>query len=325
MKLATLVSSYEKSSSPFGALDCYPDPSAWVPEHRWERVLIDKVAAARQVREQSHRGFDAFVCLCDGTRDEDTAGVEVVVELETLGLAYTGAGPEFFDPSRLAQKDACTTVGVDTPRHVFAHGEAEASWAADHLRFPLLVKHPNSYGSLGLVPADRVERPAELWPRVASKVAEFGGALIEEFVEGSEYSVLVAEPAGGNGQPRSWMPVEVVFPPGETFKHFNLKWMDHEQFSTVPVTDAALRERLQHAAGQVFLGLDGTGYARIDLRMDAEGRIFVLDVNPNPGIFYPPGQLATADFILSQSPGGHRGFLQYILDRAFARQARQRP
>jgi hypothetical protein len=49
----------------------------------------------------------------------------------------------------------------------------------------------------------------------------------------------------------------------------------------------------------------------------------MLDCNANPGIFYPPGQFGSADFILSLQPDGHRAFLAHILDCAL-RAARPR-
>ncbi len=322
MKIALLVSSYERSSSEFRELDPYPDPSAWVTGHRWERFLIDRATAVQQVRELAVRDFEAFVCLCDGAVDEDRAGIDVVSELERLGAAYTGAGPQCYEPTRLAMKLACADAMVDTPQFVFAENEADSAMAGDSLRFPVLVKHPNSYSSVDLSAADLVETPDRLWPRVARKVDGFGAALIEEFVEGREFGVLLAEPAEGEADPKAWCPVEVVFPPDETFMHFDLKWKDYKRLRTVLVTDDALAEPILHAAQRVFLGLGCSGYARIDLRMDREGRVFVIDVNPNPGVFYPRDELGTADYILSQSPGGHGAFLQHILACAFRRRER---
>ena len=220
MKIAVLVSSYENSSSPFRGLDEYPEPSIWMPEHQWTRVLIEKASAVRQVREVARAGYDVVVCLCDGVWEEDRAGVEVVIELERQGVAYTGADPRFFNVSRQALKLVCADVQVDTPRYVFASGRQDADLAAEHLRFPLLVKHPDSYGSLGLEKADRVEHPADLWPRVVRKIEQFGGALLEEFIEGREFTVLVAEPGEGEAVPRVYPPVEICFPPGRASNIF---------------------------------------------------------------------------------------------------------
>ncbi|AKT38088.1 SET domain-containing protein-lysine N-methyltransferase [Chondromyces crocatus] len=325
MRLCTLLASYERSESPFHGLDPYPDPSLWAPSHEWEVCLVDKATAVRTVRQLAKRGFDAFVNLCDGTWEEDCAGLEVVIELERQGQAYTGADPHFYPITRKAMKLMCHAVGIDTPRHVFAESRDEAELAAAHLRFPLFVKHPDGYGSLGLTAASRVTHADALFARVDQVVDAHGGALIEEFVEGREFTVLVAEPPAGERSPRCYPPLEVVFPPGESFKHFDLKWRGYDDLSSRPVEDADLAERLQGVAARIFEALKGVGYARCDIRMDRDGRLYLLDVNSNPGLFYPPEAPGAADLILSHDPGGHRGFIEHILTTALRRRDLRRP
>ena len=45
-------------------------------------------------------------------------------------------------------------------------------------------------------------------------------------------------------------------------------------------------QRVQHVCKRVFRTLDLSGYARIDLRLDADGRAYVLEANPNPQLAY---------------------------------------
>src|SRR5262249_12182320 len=157
------------------------------------------------------RGFDAFVSLCDGGFEEDRAGVDVVIELERQGVVYTGADPHFFEPTREAMKRICELRGIDTPRFAFARSLEEARSAAPHLRFPLFVKHANSHGSIGLTEQSRVTDVAQLLLQTAVMLGEYGAVLIEEFVDGREFSVLVAEPGRGEDTPRSYPPVEIGF------------------------------------------------------------------------------------------------------------------
>jgi D-alanine-D-alanine ligase len=222
-------------------------------------------------------------------------------------------------------KLVCPDLGVDTPRYIFARGRAEAELAAAHFLFPLLVKHPNSYGSVGLTKDSRVKTPDQLFAQVERMADEFGAALVEEFVEGREFTVLVAEPGEGETSPRAYPPIEVCFPPGESFKHFGLKWESWAALGWRPVADASLAARLTNAARQIFVGMGGVGYARCDFRVDRDGRPFLLDVNPNPGVFYPPGQYGAADHILSHHPGGQREFLEHIIACALRRREQRRP
>ena len=48
--------------------------------------------------------------------------------------------------------------------------------------------------------------------------------------------------------------------------------------------DAALRARLQDLGTQAFACLHLAGYARLDVRVDAQGQPFVVDVNANPDV-----------------------------------------
>jgi D-alanine-D-alanine ligase len=58
--------------------------------------------------------------------------------------------------------------------------------------------------------------------------------------------------------------------------------------------------------------------------MDAAGDIYVLEINPNCGVFYPEGQHGSADLCLANDPVGHRGFLEHLLACAIRRRDRAR-
>lgn len=327
MRICVLNASYELSNSAFKGLDPAASPARYGPEHQWHHAAIDKAKAVSQVRQLVREGlggepFDVFVNLCDGAWDEDRAGIEVVQTLEQLGQAFTGAGSEFYEPSRETMKRACHYAGIGQPAWVLLERGDDIDRAAHGLRFPVIVKHPSSYGSIGMTRHARCETVRELQQAVAEMVAQFGGALVEEFIEGREFTVLVGEPEPGSDVPRTWEPVEFRFPPGETFKHFDLKWVDYDGMSTHGVRDPELALRLRTESAHMFKALGGSGYGRCDLRMDAAGNLYMLEINPNCGIFYPPGEFGSADFILANSAGAHAGFLQHIIASALRRQQR---
>ncbi len=302
--------------------DC--DPTVHLPEHDCETHLIAKATADRQVRALALRGFDVFINLCDGARDEDSAGIEVVRALERRGAAYTGADPGFYEPSREAMKRACRRRGVATPRSAFGTELEAVVRAAGSLRFPLIVKHPSSYASVGLTRDSRVHDREALRVQVARTLALFGAALVEEFIEGREFTVLVAEDPRDPRTPIAFVPVEFAFPAGECFKHHDLKWLDYRSMTWSAVQDPALALRLQDMSREQFVGLGGCGYGRCDIRMAADGELYMLEINPNCGIFYPPGEPGSADVILARDPAGHRGFLDLIIASALKRQRARR-
>lgn len=325
MRICVLTSSYALSSSEFRDVDPLLDPSPWLPEHECVHRPLHKVSAAATVRDLAREGFDLFINLCDGTVYEDVAGPEVVHELERQRQAFTGASSDFYDPSRAALKQACERIGADTPHYVIAEQLADVARAAARLRFPLIVKPGNGYGSVGITPSSRVETPEALHAQVASILPIFQTALIEEFIAGREFNVLVAESPDDSSPPLVYAPVEVGFPTNESFLHFDLKWREYRHMKALPVTDAALAARLERLGQRLFTASKGSGYCRLDVRMDADGQLFVLDINPNASLFYPPDQFGFADSSLALDPAGHRGFLAHIMACALRRQQRERP
>ena len=241
---------------------------------------------------------------------------------ERLKAAFTGAGSVFYDPSREAMKMACHSAGVRFPAYVTARHAADAEHALSELRFPIIVKHPNSYSSIGLTRGSCVTNASQLRRETGRMIEQFGAALIEEFIDGRELTVLVTEARHEGEIAWTLNPVEFCFPEGESFKHFDLKWKEFDRMETRVVTDAVLAERLTEAARLTFAALGGSGYGRCDLRMDQNGDIYMLEINPNCGLFYPEEQFGSADFVLANDPAGHRGFLEHILACGIRRRER---
>jgi len=219
--------------------------------------------------------------------------------------------------------------GVKTPGFVFAYKDSDIETAVQELRFPLIVKHYNGYSSIGMTKNSRCKTPEQLQAEARRFIAEFGGALIEEFIEGREFTVLVSENPENPDAPIALLPIECIFSNGETFKHFDLKWKEFESIRWVPCKDAALAERLRDLSRRIFVALNGTGYGRTDIRVDADGEPYFLEINPNCGIFYPTDpsqpdatQGGSADFILEHDPRmNHRKFVHHVIRCAELRHA----
>lgn len=300
------------------------DPRPYLPSAQWTRVELEKTTAVRSILELTREGHDLFFNLCDGGWDSPAPGIEVVQALERLDVPFTGADSTFYDPSRPAMKRVCAAWGIDSPAHVMASDEEGIERAADTLRFPLIVKHPASYSSIGMTRHSRVETPAELREQARSTIRLRGAALIEEFIEGGEATVLVAENPEDPASPVTYTPIVYRFPEGESFKHYDLKWHDHHGLGTAPVDDPGLGDALREASARLFTGLRGVGYGRCDLRIDRDGRPFMLEINPNCGIYYPESDPGSADLCLLNDTEGHAGFTRRIVDAAFRRQRDRR-
>jgi len=319
MKICILESAYESSDSPMKYHDLESSPEAYFKGYEIEQHLLHKKTAVRRVTELASHGFDIFVNLCDGSWDEDRAGIEVVQALERLNVPFTGAGSSFYDPSRSLMKMVCRYYGVRVPGHVIITGLEGLKSETRHLQYPLIVKHPNSYSSIGLTSSSVVENHEQLLEQSRIMIGQFGHAMVEEFIEGREFTVLVAENPEDPDNPVTYEPLEFLFPPGESFKHFNLKWINYNGMKTKPVEDRLLAGQLMFASRSLFRGLNGTGYGRCDLRVNEKNEAYMLEINPNCGIFYPPEAEGSADLILLNDERGHGHFVGLILKSAMKR------
>ena len=230
---------------------------------------------------------------------EDFHGVpiydqNVVSYLELLQVPYTGCNPRglLLARDKAISKMLLASHRIPTPEFaVFRRGQRFRRPA--RLRFPLIVKSLNKEGSVGISQASIVNTDEELAARVKLMHERHGThAIAEQYIDGRELYVGVI----GNDRLR-------VFPTWELgFKNLpdeapriateRVKWSPAYQKKVGVSTSAAkdLPAGAAHAiprlAKRVFRALQLNGYARIDMRLDAQGRPFVLEANPNPQLAY---------------------------------------
>jgi hypothetical protein len=195
-----------------------------------------------------------------------------------------------------------------------------------HLRFPLFVKPAHAGDSLGVDEHAIVHDLTELRQQVLAIAGDWPSVLVEEYIAGREFTVLMYGDPSGAGKATPLLPVEYIFPEGFTYKSYALKTRELHPDANVPVRDPAVVERLHAAALTVYRAFGGVGYARMDFRMDASGAIYFLENNFTCSVFYADGSEGSADYILGYDGIGKAGFLQRIIEEGLARHRRkQRP
>lgn len=319
-----LLTTQDLDASPFADDDWPCDPRPFLPDAEWHvATLTGKSESVAAVEDLIEEGFDLFFNLCDGAADQNTPGIEVIETLEKHGVPFTGATSECYEPSRMQMKEVCHQLGIATPECVFASDAQEVERAAETLRFPLFVKHHSSYASVDLSRRSCVKSRAGLRIQGKKMISRHGTALIEEFIEGIECTVLVVENPEDPERPDTYTPAQYRFPEGETFKHSDLKWVDYEGLTSFAVPDPVLSQRLRDEASAFFVGLKGASFGRCDFRVDREGTPYMLELNANCGVFYPPEDYGSADICVSLDSGGHEGFTRQLVAAAFARHRRR--
>jgi D-alanine-D-alanine ligase len=320
VNICVLQPDYTGSQVDYRHYDPPRDLAPLLPGDHVEHLFLRKATTYRQLREAAGRPCDVFVNLCEGYLDWDIPSVDVIWSLDALGLPYTGPSLRLYDPSKELMKYVAHTRGVAFPPFVID----DCDEALRRLRFPLFVKPAHAGDSLGVDAASLACSEPALRAKVEAARAAYGQALIEEFIPGREFTVLVAGDPADRFRPRALRPIEFRFPPGVCFKTYDLKVAQHHPECNVPVEDPALDERLRGAAAEVFAGFEGEGYARLDFRLHPSGELFFLDINFACSVFYPPGFEGSADYILRFDPIGPSGFLRHIIAEGVARHCRRR-
>lgn len=319
-----LLTTQDLDADPFPEDDWPCDPRPFMPEATWTvATLSGKVNSVRQVEDLIDSGkYDLFFNLCDGAADQDLPGIEVILKLEERQVPYAGACSNCYEPTRVDMKKACARIGIATPNYVVARIPEDVERAAAELNFPLFVKHHSSYASVDLSRRSRVQSPEGLRIQAKKIISRHGAALIEEYIDGIECTVLVAENPDDPNRPKTYTPAQYQFPKGESFKHSDLKWVDYEGLSSFPVQDSELADRLRDECARFFVELGAASFGRCDVRVDRSGTPYMLEINPNCGVYYPPKDYGSADICLSLDPEGHEGFTRQLVAAALGRHRR---
>ena len=301
------------------------DPGPFLKDYEWEMVTLKSPVLKNLKGIASENRFDVYLNVCEGYEESDSyqhgyRGIEVINALEELNLPYTGANPRFFDPTREEMQGVADINGLGFAKGYRVRSVREAERLAKSLQYPIMVKHPQSYGSTGMFRDSRVDSLDQLRVQVKRVCAEFGAARMEEFIVGREFNVFVVDNPDDFSNPFVYPPTELIFPEGEEFWHTDIKWDYNVVFDFKRVTDRKLVSRLQDLGRKMYLAMDGVGYGRCDIRMKENGELYILEINPNGAIMLLPEEYGPADYMILYDKDGYRGFFDRIFQSAIIRQ-----
>jgi D-alanine-D-alanine ligase len=262
-------------------------------------LTLDLEAARRRLR----RLDPAFVFnLLESLGGESRFCYLAPTLLDSLGLPYSGSGAEaaFLTSAKPVAKRLLGAAGLPTAPWV--------EWGQEggplpDFPGPYILKPASEDASIGIDDGSVVEDARALPALFRRRRAELGGEwFVERYVEGREFNLALL--AGPNG-PELLPPAEIRFvdypPEKPRIVGYAAKWQEtsFEYHHTprnfaLPPADAPLLERMGEMARRCWRLFQVRGYARVDLRVDAEGRVFLLEVNVNPCISPDAGFLAAA-------------------------------
>jgi D-alanine-D-alanine ligase len=230
--------------------------------------------------------------LLEGFDDITIFDQNVVSHLELLKLPYTGCNPRglLMARDKSLSKKLLAYHRVPVPQfEVFRIGRPIRR--PKRLLFPLIVKSLTQEASIGISQASVVDNDEKLKERVAFIHESIGTAAIaEQYIEGREIYVGIL----GN-QTLQALPVWELFftnMPADAKRiatdrvKWSVKYQKKYGIDSGPAKDLpeAVCERIQHVCKRAYRSLELSGYARIDLRLEESGEVWILEANPNPQI-----------------------------------------
>ena len=303
------------------------NPASFMEGFDWEMVtMTDPVMDVLRALD-ARKEFDLYLNLCEGyekdpASDWEYEGIDVIKALEALNLPFTGADSKFFDPTREEMQAAADANGLGFARGYQVRTVEEAERLVRNLRYPIMVKHPKSYGSTGMFRESKVETPEQLRAQAEKTCNEFGAARMEEFIVGTEYNVLVIDNPDDFDNPIAYPPAQLIFPPGEEFWHTDIKWDFSVPFDYKEVTEPELVGQLQDLALRMYKAMNGVSCGRCDIRRNDKGELFILEINPNPAIMLQPKEYGPADYMILYDRGGYKTFFDRLFRVALIRHRR---
>jgi D-alanine-D-alanine ligase-like ATP-grasp enzyme len=324
MKICVLQPDYSTSSVDYQNYDPARNLSSLIPEATFDHVTLNKLTTYRQLKELKKKNYDVFVNLCEGYLEWEVPSIDVIYSLELLDMPFTGPTSALYDPPKELMKYVAYTEGVNAPAFALIEKECDIERECGSLKYPLFVKPHKAGDSLGVDEKSLVNSPEELKQKVHEIIDEYGPLLVEEYISGREFTVMLAASPECDRTVKCFRPVEYVFPAGNKFKTYSLKTSELHPDANITVTNKKIDALLRSSAEKIFTAFNGEGYGRLDFRMNEKGELFFLEINFTCSVFYQQGYEGSADHILKLDGYGQERFLKHIILEGIERHRRKK-
>jgi D-alanine-D-alanine ligase len=278
-------------------------------EWQWVNVTLSSFEEViRGIKNYPSEKVNIVVNLCDGDEVNGLPGLSVIHCLEEHDIIYTGSNDFFYriTTSKIPMKEAFDSANVATPAwKVIDPSREDSANLFKEIGDTLIVKPAVSAGSLGLGIKNVVKGVSEYSAIVQEMQQGYrgwkldaGGIFVEEYIAGREFTTLVVGSSTNPGGIGFYPPAERVFHPSlpdtEKFLSFDRLWETYDLENPLRDNGHLYEYRepeldvvpaLKEISVNAFVAVGGTGYGRLDIRMDSQtGRLYVLEVNAQCGL-----------------------------------------
>jgi len=249
---------------------------------------------------------------------------------EFYGIPYSGSDPFTLTLclDKAKAKETLAFHGIPTPKFLLVEKLADLYRVAEKLTLPLFVKPVHEGSSKGITDSNLCRNRDQLFRQTEFLLENYRQpVLVEEFLPGKEFTCAVL----GNGDEATVLPLVAMnfesLPEGALpIYSFDAKfvWDRPENPLDIFQCPARITEELRASIERVTLDafrvLGCRDWARIDVRLDANGRPNILEVNPLPGILPDPADNSCLPKAARAAGIGYEELIQNCLKYAAARQ-----
>jgi len=256
-------------------------------------------------------------------KDNPRLEMNIVGLYELLGIPYTGAPAMGLAncQNKVLAKRLLSSAGIRIPHFFIVH--VKSTKYPHRLKYPLLVKPAFEDASVGIENESIVSSGKQLRKRIEHVLKQFNQpALVEEFIEGRELNVAVM----GDKRLRVLPISEIDFSEMPDHLHnivsFQAKWDPHHEsyHKTIPICPAPLPKNIEKRAKEIafkaFKTMGCRDYARVDMRLSKNNKLYVLEVNPNPDITEGAGFMRSAQHAGMSYAQALKRIVKYALGRS---------
>lgn len=241
--------------------------------------------AANLLEKIGKLGVDIVFNISEGVSGRNRES-QVPVLLELAGIPFVGSDALTLGLTldKVMAKKIFIAEGIPTPRFLEIRS-AEELVHTDHCKFPLIVKPRFEGSSKGLTENSRVQNIEELKKQVEYITAAYKQpALVEEFISGQEFTVVVI----GNEKPEAMPAVQIKIDGrlqlNDRFYTFARIKSDRLEYICPAKISQELKKKIADLAVKAYKSVDCQDFGRVDFRVDSDGKPYVLEINPLPSL-----------------------------------------
>jgi D-alanine-D-alanine ligase len=194
--------------------------------------------------------------------------------LEAYGIPYTGSDVlgSSLSMDKIRSKQIWLSMDLPTPRYIRLDPGADVVRAANQLGLPIIVKPSCEGSSVGI---SRVFKEQDLTAAVELANAYPGELLMEQMIVGQEFTVAILG--------ETVLPSIRIVPAGEYYDYHAKYIADDTQYLCPGLQDEQ-EQAIGALALTAFKALGCSGWGRVDVMRDQNGKFYLLEVNTAPGM-----------------------------------------